>query len=693
MKKSTLISILAAACIAMSACSAETGAPQSVTSSEMNAAESTAKSSGTLEAAVSGTSVSSAIGNVSLSFSDMFTARDLETGYSDCTVITISDSGSTVSGSGVSVSGSVITITEKGSYRITGTLTNGQIVIDAGEEKVQLVLDGAAVTCEGSAALYVKSADKVFVTTASGTSNSLSSTGEFVQSGDDKIDGAVFSKSDITFNGSGSLDISCETAHGIVCKDDLKIAGGSYTITAAKKGVDCNESVRIASGEIAVTSGTDGIHAENSDDASKAFVYIGGGNITITSGGDAIDASGIIDAEDGTVTIKSDGGAAKAPAHTENFGMRWDRDTASTSDSENSSSAKGLKADGAVVINGGEFVIDSSDDAIHSNDSVTVTGGSLTLSSGDDGIHADNSVLISDGAVIITTSYEGIEGEVIEISGGSVSVKASDDGMNASGGSSDNSTNSGNNGNRSGFMDTDANAKLTISGGNIVVNANGDGLDSNGYLTVSGGTVFVSGPTNGGNGAIDYGISGSITGGKLIAAGSTGMAENFGSDSTQGSILYTFDGTISAGTEIQLLDESGNVLVSYAPEKEYQCAVISAPEVTAGKTYTVKVGDKSYTVEMTSNIYGEGSGMGGFGGGFGGFGGDGQMPEMQSDGQMPQPPSDGQMPEMQSDGQMPQPPSGGQFPPQGGRPDMGGRGGFGNGGNRQQLPTSEGTAT
>ena len=678
MKKSMFISILAAACLAMSACAAETGTAQSVTSAETTTSESTKKNTESTEATSLGTSANSAVSTVGLSFSDMFTARDLETGYSDCTVVTLSDSGSTVSGSGASVSGSVVTISEGGSYRLAGTLA-GSIVIDAGDEKVQLVLDGASVTCAGSAALYVKSADKVFVTTTAGTSNSLASTGEFVQTDDSKIDGAVFSKSDITFNGSGSLDISCETAHGVVCKDDLKIAGGTYSINAAKKGLDCNESVRIASGEITITSGTDGIHAENSDDAAKAFVYIGGGSLTITSGGDAIDASGIIDAEDGTVTIKSDGGAANAPAHTEEFGMRWDRDTASTSDSEKSSSAKGLKADGAIVINGGEFVIDSSDDTLHSNDSVTITGGSLTLSSGDDGIHADNSVLISGGSVNITTSYEGVEGEVIEISGGNVYVKASDDGMNASDGSSDSSDN----GNRGGFMDTDANAKLTISGGNIVVNANGDGLDSNGYLTVSGGTTFISGPTNAGNGAIDYGISGTITGGYIIAAGATGMAENFGSDSAQGSILYTFDGTLSAGTEIALLDESGNVLISYAPEKEYQCAVISAPEVTAGKTYTVKAGDKSYTVEMTSNIYGSGSGMGNFGG-FGGFGGNGNMPD---NGERPEFPSDGQMPQMPNDGQIQ------EFPSDGQRPDFpgGGRGGFG--GKDQQIPASDGTAT
>ena len=560
MKKTALISTFIAACLLMTACSNESGTVQQTsTSAASQETESKAPAAeNTAEASSVTANMSASVGNAA-SEDEMFSSRDFEVGYSDASEINLSDGGTAVNGSGVSVNGNVITITEKGSYLFRGTLTDGQIVVDAGDEKVQIVLDGASVTSSGSAALYVKSADKVFVTTTAGSTNRLASAGEYSSSDEANIDGAVFAKDDITFNGSGSLEISSETAHGIVAKDDIRITSGTYIISAAKKGIESKESVRIADGSITITSGDDGIHAENSDNAEEGFVYICGGDIDITSG----------------------------------------------------------------------------DDGIHAQTSLTVTGGDID----------------------ILKSKEGLEGEVILISGGSVNVNASDDGINAAGGSTDNSGNGG----FGGMGDTDANAKIEISGGIVTVNADGDGIDSNGYILVSGGTVFVSGPVNDGNGALDSGISAAITGGSIIAAGSSGMAENFGSDSTQCSILYTFDGTLEAGTEISLTDADGNTLISYTPEKRFTCAVISTPDVKAGSTYTVKAGDKSYTVEMTSNIYGEGSsfGHGGLGqGGFPGrgdpFGGENAANGGSGEGTPPQMPdfANGERPELPN-GEMP----------------------------------------
>ena len=731
--------LLTALCIAASSCG--TAAPQtsgsaqtsdSIAENTDSAAETTTNSTTAAETAapegssaavtelVSATVAANAAATIDTS--DLFTSRDYETECGDeCTTVTLSDSGITVNGSGASAQNGVLTITEAGTYKLSGTIANGRIVVDADDAKVQIVLDGASVTCAGDAALYVKSADKVFVTTTA-AGGTLASTGEFPT--DSKTDGAVFSKSDLTLNGTGTLTVSCETAHGIVCKDDLKITCGTYNITAAKKGIDCNDSVRIADGSLTITSGTDGIHAENSDDASKAFVYVGGGSLTITSGSDAIDASGEVMTDGGTFIFVTNGGTANASAHTDNgFGMRWDRDNKS-SDGTSETSCKGIKADGAITINGGTFTINSADDAVHTNTSFGMTGGSLTAASGDDGIHADANVTITDGTIAITESYEGIEGEVIEISGGNITVTASDDGMNAAGG--DTVTGAG-------MFEADPDALLHISGGYIIVNANGDGLDSNGTLLVSGGETYVSGPTNSGNGSLDSGVKATVTGGIVIAAGATGMAENFGSDSAQCSILCTFDGTISGGTEIKLTDSAGNVIASFTPEKNYQCAVISAPGITVGETYTVTAGSDTKTIQMTGTTYGAGSNFGGgfgmnnggFGGNNGGFGGrggrgdknfdngsssgdntetpqqsdsdtpqmpDGEMPQM-PDGEMPQMPN-GEMPQMPN-GEMPQMPNG-EMPQMsnGEMPQMpnGGRGGgrAGNGGNKQngELPVS-----
>ena len=244
----------------------------------------------------------------------------------------------------------------------------------------------------------------------------------------------------------------------------------------------------------------------------------------------------------------------------------------------------------------------------------------LTLKSGDDGIHADAALTISGGSVTVSDSYEGLEAADIVIEGGEISVTASDDGLNAAGGSD------GSNG--GGMFGGDPfaaqDASITISGGSLTVNADGDGIDSNGDLTVSGGTIFVSGPTNSGNGALDYNGSGVITGGTLIAAGASGMAENFSNGSTQCSVLVNFSSTVSAGSEICVYDSDGTLIASYTPEKNYQCAVISSPALAVGETCTVTAGGTQQTVTLSSTITGGGMGMGGMGG-HGGFGGGGGM--------------------------------------------------------------------
>ncbi len=539
---------------------------------------------------------------------DMFSDRDLSGDYSECTDITLNKSTASCSDSSVTVADGSVTITKAGTYRLSGTFT-GQIIVNAGDsDKVQLVLDNVSVTKEGSAALYIINADKVFVTTVKGTENTLSSTGEFASSDDEtNIDGAIFSKADITFNGSGTLNVKCESKHGIVTKDDLKITGGTYNITSASQGLSGKDSVRIAGGNITVTSGTDGIHSENTDDTEKGYVYISGGTLNITSGKDCIDTSGTVDIKDGTFTFKAGGGSSEK----------------ATGDS--TESYKGIKADGALTISGGTFDIDTLDDAIHSNSDVTVSGGTLGISTGDDGIHSDNNTVVSGGEINIAKCYEGLEGQTVTVSGGKVTLTASDDGINAAGGD--------NQGVGGGFgpdsFSADSDAKITITGGEIHVNASGDGLDSNGDIEISGGTVYVYGPTNDGNGSLDYENNAVITGGTVIMAGSSGMAMNFGSQSTQGSILAS-TGNASAGTAVKLTDSSGNVIAEFTPTVSFRTVVISTPDITSDGTYTLTVGDSTQEITMSGYIYGSGMG-GGFGGmgggrhggngGFGGFGG------------------------------------------------------------------------
>ena len=214
--------------------------------------------------------------------------------------------------SGVSISGNIITITKEGTYVFSGALSEGQIVVDADSAKVQLVLDNADITCASSAAIYVKNADKTFITLAEGSENILMNTAEYEAIDDNNIDAVIFSKDDLTLNGKGTLTINSEYGHGIVSKDDLKLVGGTCNITAKNHALSGKDSVRIAAGTYNLTSGKDGIHSENADDDEKGFVYIASGDFTIESTGDGIDASYVVQIDDGDFDITAGGGSENA---------------------------------------------------------------------------------------------------------------------------------------------------------------------------------------------------------------------------------------------------------------------------------------------------------------------------------------------------------------------------------------------
>ena len=268
-------------------------------------------------------------------------------------------------------------------------------------------------------------------------------------------------------------------------------------------------------------------------------------------------------------------------------GMEGVTDTA-----EDSTSIKGIKAATQLLINGGTFTIDSADDALHANGDLTVNGGSFTIATGDDGFHADAALTVAGGTVTITKSYEGLEGLSITLSGGDITLKASDDGLNAAGGNDQ----SGFGGFRGGDMfAADPDSFIVISSGRLFVDADGDGIDSNGDLTVTGGYTLVEGPVNGGNGPLDYGGTASISGGTLMVTGSIQMAQSI-TPNGQG-VLGISVGNQSGGTAWELLDGSGNVILSGTPAKAYSCIILSCPKIISGETYTLKVGTVSGEIE------------------------------------------------------------------------------------------------
>ena len=539
------------------------------------------------------------------------------------TYVQLSDDEITADAKGVTVEDHTVTISKEGTYVFSGTLSEGQIIVDAADtDKVQIILDNVDITCATSAAIYVKNADKVYVTLEENSQNTLRNTDEYVAIDDNNIDAVIFSKSDLTLNGSGSLTIEAANGHGVVSKDDLEITSGTYDITAASHALSGKDSVSIADGTFTLSSGKDGIHSENTEEEEKGFVSIAGGSFTITSDGDGIDASGTVEIEDGVFDITAGGGAENGSKQN-NPGMGGSRPEGEIpqmgekpegekpegeipqmgeTTTEDGTSTKGIKADQSICLNGGTYKIDSADDAIHSNASVTVTEGTYTLVTGDDGIHADDALEINGGTMTITESYEGLEGLTVTINDGTIDITASDDGVNAAGGAD-----------ASGFglfgqdafkgmtksSDTDGTSEMwmEINGGYLHVTAGGDGLDSNGDLTVNGGEIYIDGPSDNGNSAIDYGERSSayINGGTIVAVGSSGMAEAMSESSKQEVLMVKLGEQKEAG-EITLKDSSGNVLISYTAQKSYDCVIISTSDIESGVTYTLETSNTATEV-------------------------------------------------------------------------------------------------
>lgn len=485
---------------------------------------------------------------------------------SSATKITLSGNSADVSGGGAEFQNGVLSVSKGGVYVLSGTAENIITRVDAKGEKVRIVLDNVNINNTNTPAIYGKQADKLYIILKDGTSNSLSDGSSYSYTdGTDDIDAAIFSKADLIINGGGSLELNGNNKHGIVSKDDLILTCGTLSVTAANVGLCGKDCVKSAAENISVTSGTDAVRSDNDEDEKRGFVYVESGSLKLTAGSDGIQSETVTRIDGGTLDIKTGSGSG----------------TKLTSDDD---TAKGLKSADTIEINGGKINIDSSDDCIHSNNIVKITNGELSLQSGDDGVHSDTELEISGGIIDVSKSYEGIESLNVKLSGGKISVKASDDGINAAGGNDSSAM-----GRPGENPFSEGNATIEISGGYILVDANGDGIDANGSISMSGGVTLVSGPTNNGDGALDYDRDFSVSGGTLIALGSQGMAQGISNAENQGAFMCAFD-TQNGGQSFAVTDESGKVIASFTPAKAYQCAVVTSPSVTESGAYTLTAG-------------------------------------------------------------------------------------------------------
>ncbi len=541
---------------------------------------------------------------VTANIADSFSNRDYETAYDEdhAAYITLNGTQAQCDSDAVRIENGTITIIDEGTYVLSGTLTDGMVIVNAEKkDKTQLVLNNVEITSASSAAIYVLQADKVFVTVADGSENILCNGGTFTAIDENNIDAVIFSKEDLTINGTGALTVESPAGHGIVSKDELHITSGEIEINCAGHGIDGKDNVCIAEASLNITSGKDGIHAENDEDASLGYLYIQSGTFDITAQGDGISASAQAQIDDGMFNLLSGGGSVNAEKQTSDMwggmgghgGGPGFMGESSSKETEDSTSIKGVKASGNLTVNGGTFNIDSADDAIHSNASITVNGGEFQISSGDDAFHADETLTILGGEIAITESYEGLEGLHILISGGVIELSASDDGLNAAGGTDQSGMGGTRGGDRfGGGMGGSSNGSIVIEGGQLHIYAEGDGIDANGTLSITGGYTTVCGPTNGDTATLDYDISATISGGTFIGTGAYGMAQTF-SDSEQG-VFAVSVGNQAAGTPITLTDLNGNTIItSYAPESNFAVVILSSPDIIKGVTYRIMIGEQS----------------------------------------------------------------------------------------------------
>lgn len=505
--------------------------------------------------------------------------------------ITLEDNNSNISGNGVSINNNTININYSGIYELTGTLTNGKIIVNIKDKgNVKLIFNNVDIT-SNTYALYIENTKSTSIVLNEDTINKLRDTNK-----EREEDGVIYSKDDLVIEGTGTLEINSSYQDGIVSKDTLTIKSGTYIINSIDDGIRGKDYIEINNGIFTINSEGDAFKSTNTDDTSLGYITIDNGIFNIECDGDFIDSETALTINNGVFDITTGGGSINSSSNS--MGM-WSRNNINTNDDV---SSKGIKATN-ITINNGEFNIDSSDDAIHSNGTLKILNGTYDISSGDDGIHADTSIDISDGEFNIDKSYEGIESTNITINNGEFHITSSDDGINIAGG------NDGSSMGRPGAnnINNSTNQYLVINDGYVYVDSTGDGLDANGGIKINGGIVIVNGPTNDGNGSLDYDYDCIVNGGTLITAGSSGMLQTPSTNSELYTLSIVFDENVDS--IINISDESGNEVLTFKPSKTIKSLVVTSTLLKSGSTYNIYT-NGTYSGTEIDGIYKDGTYMG-----------------------------------------------------------------------------------
>ena len=498
------------------------------------------------------------------------------------TFITLKETTAEIKGGGANLSGKDIIITKGGNYAVSGTLTNGRIVVKAGSGIVNVILNGADITSNYSSAFLVKKAAEVTLTSYEGSVNILKDALEYDYFDDYsdseqlEPDACIYSEENLLIKGEGRLLVQGNNRNGVTSKAVLNIERANLTVSSVEHGITGKEALTLNNTVFNVISGRDGLRSNDAANYSVGTLTLSGSNGSVTSGEDGFQAESTLKIESGNYSIISGGGCEGEP-------------TAETS-------AKAIKGALAVEINGGNITADSLDDCIHSNGNVKITKGTITLKSGDDALHADEDIEISGGTIYAEKSYEGMEATNVSLLGGEIKLNTADDGINISGG--DGSGELGRPG-----MDTfgSSGGKLLVSGGSLTVNSEGDGLDANGDIEISGGTTIVNGPTRDGNGVLDFDGEFVISGGEFIAIGSSSMAQVPSESSSQNSLVYT-DFSGNEKDLFSIASSNGSELITYGSPKAFNWVCYSSPKIKKGEGYVGYLGG-SHSGKEDNGVY------------------------------------------------------------------------------------------
>ncbi|WP_423818024.1 carbohydrate-binding domain-containing protein [Salinimicrobium sp. TIG7-5_MAKvit] len=491
--------------------------------------------------------------------------------WDDATVIDIVLNGTSITTSDdvVTIDGTTATLTAAATYRVTGDLEDGQLIVDTeNNDAVQILLNGVEINNKSGSAFNIINAEKTIIIVLDGTTNYLADASYYLDSGDTESDAALYSNDDLTIYGGGTLVVQGNSNEAIKSNAGLILKEANIEVTSIENGIEAKDFLLVKDGSYKISAGGDAFKSSNDAITSVGYITIESGNFIIISGEDGLQAESKLSIAGANLNITSGGGSSALLG-------------------ENSS--KGVKGGTGVTIETGAILnIDAADDGIHSKEQVTINGGAIHITSGDDAIHSDENLEINDGEIVISGSVEGIEGAEISINGGNIHVVSSDDAVNAAG-------------------DADgSNYYLYINAGYLVIDSEGDGIDVNGVLEMTDGVVIVNGPTSSGNGAIDYDRQFNISGGFLLAVGSSGMAQAPSNSSNQNSVLVKLNSGREANTLIHLENSDGTSLFTFMPAKAFQSVVFSSPQLKTGESYNLYLGGSS-SGTATDGLYNEGN--------------------------------------------------------------------------------------